>query len=192
MKKFLLAVIALAGFVSQDASAVITAAQKYKLNNQFGLATPKIVQLGSLIEMVNANMDPSVFQYKDTTLTTAQILALNTTPITLVAAPGAGKAILVRSLYATITYNSAAYSCNAAGLIARYTDGSGTAPGAVLTQGFCQSSANAVQVVEMSSTAYTPTVNAPIVLHAGAANPTTGNSAIKVRVYYVVAPHPLP
>ena len=45
-----------------------------------------------------------------TVLTSAQILALNTTPIELVAAPGAGFYNVVEKVIASVDYNSAAYA----------------------------------------------------------------------------------
>lgn len=178
------------------AFGVITTAQKEQLNNKFGVAVPRIVQLGTLIQ----NLEPTStaglvrgdLQMADVTISTAEVLALFTTPKTLVAAPGAGFTLIPVSIYSSITYNTTAYACNAAGLILKYTDGSGTAPGSVLTQAFCQSSASAEQVVQNAATAYTPTTNAALVLQAGTANPTTGNSAIKVRIFYRRVPKPLP
>ncbi len=58
---------------------------------------------------------------KKTTLTTAQVLALFTTPISLVAAPGAGYAILVHRVTGAVDYNSAAYATNTTQEV-RYTD----------------------------------------------------------------------
>lgn len=191
--KFLVLAAMLASQVSFGA---ITAAQKYLLNNKFSVGVPNKVQLGTLIDNLEvtstAGLDRGDLQIATVTVSSAEILALNTTPKTLVAAPGSGYALIPVAIYATMDYAAATYACNAAGLILKYTDGSGTAPGAVLTQGFCQSAADAAQVVNVSTTAYTPTTNAALVLHAGAANPTTGDSAIKVRVFYRRVPYLLP
>lgn len=46
------------------------------------------------------------------TITTAQVKLLNTTPIEIVAAPGAGKAIELISLNSDMTFVSAAYTAN--------------------------------------------------------------------------------
>lgn len=190
MKKLLLALTLLFAGTS---FAAMTTSQKYKLNNWMG-PVGLDVQLGTLIqnaENANAFADANLVKYVDVSISSAQMLALNTTPKTLVAAPGAGFAILPIELYSTITYNTTAYVCNAAGLILKYTDGSGTAPGSVLTQAFCQSSASALQNVKNSATAFLPTTNAALVLHAGSANPTTGDSVVNVRLYYRVVPNPL-
>lgn len=47
------------------------------------------------------------------TLTSAQILALNATPITLIAAPGANKTIIVDEIQLFLDYNSATYVAGA-------------------------------------------------------------------------------
>lgn len=134
----------------------------------------------------------SVMGWKDITITTAQMLTLNTVPVSLVAAPGAGLALVPVQLFSTLTYNSAAYSTNASGASVKYTDGSGVAPGLTLTQAFLQSSANSSLNVMASATAYIPTANAPLMLVAASSDPTTGNSALKVRIYYRIVPSPLP
>lgn len=149
-----------------------------------------VVAIGSN-KVVNAMVDPTVVKWADTMVTTAQVLALNTTPISLLAAPGAGLVNVVRAVYATITYAGTAYVCDAAGLTVRYTNGSG-ALAATLPQTFCQAAADAVNSAGQSSTAITPVANAALVLFAANANPTTGTSGIKVRVYYTQAPNPLP
>jgi hypothetical protein len=143
-------------------------------------------------KVLNAMLDSNIVRYADVSISSAEMLALNTTPKTLVASPGAGFALIPTELYSTITYASATYVCNAAGLVLKYTDGSGTAPGAVLTQGFCQSASSALQNVKVAATAYAPTTAAALVLHAGSANPTTGDSPVKVRIYYRVVPNPIP
>ena len=48
-------------------------------------------------------------QYATRTLTSAEILALATTPITLIAAPGAGKAIVPSKVYCRLNYNKFNY-----------------------------------------------------------------------------------
>lgn len=136
-------------------------------------------------------LDPALVQYTDTNLTSAQILALFTTPVQTVPAPGAGKANVIEKVIATLTF-ATAYTCNAAGLIsAAYTNGSGVTAGGTFSQAFCQSSAAATQVVGSVTPALVAT-NAPIVIYAGTANPTGGTSTLQVRTYYRVIPVPLP
>lgn len=142
-------------------------------------------------DFVYARLQAQPF-YALVNITAAQMLALNATPQTIIAAPGAGYSILVQDAVASITYNSAAYSTNASGASLFYTDGSGTAVGITLTQAFLQASADASLYIRGSATALIPTANAPIVLKAASTDPTTGNSVLKLQVWYRVIPNPLP
>ena len=130
--------------------------------------------------------------YKDITITSAQMLTLNTAPVTLLPAPPAGAVILVDQVYATMVFNSAAYSTNASGANILYTGAAGAATGIVLTQAFLQTSSGTGSIfVRGSSTAVVPAVAAPIVLQAATSDPTTGDSVLNLRIYYWVAISPL-
>ncbi|MFQ5472178.1 MAG: hypothetical protein ACE5FA_04740 [Dehalococcoidia bacterium] len=125
-------------------------------------------------------------------ITSAQLLALNATPITLVAAPGAGKAILVDHVCIQLDWNSAAYDGIAAGedLQITYTDGSGQAATAdIETTGFLDSTADAVRCVWPDATLdtigdKTPVANAAIVLSLLTAEIATGDSPLDVQIWY--------
>jgi hypothetical protein len=123
--------------------------------------------------------------YLDVTLTTAQILALNTTPITLIPAPGASQVLILQGVYGINVFNSVAYV--SAALEFRYTNGSGTKL-AELTSGFVQSASTALAAVNVAVAQMTPVANAPLVAFVGTANPTTGNGSIKLRLYYKLVP----
>lgn len=132
-----------------------------------------------------------ILQYAQVNLTAAQVKALNTTPISLVAAPGSGLGIIVDFVYASLVYVSATYSCNAGGASLFYTDGSGTAVGIALTQAFIQTSSGTAHLhVRGSATALAPVANAAIVIKAASTDPTTGDSLIKVLTYYRVVAMP--
>lgn len=141
--------------------------------------------------VTSAKLEDSLLHFVDVTVTTGQILALFTTPKVLVTAPGAGFVTIVDSIYATLTYGTATYSADAAGFSVRYTNGAGANVGATLTEGFVESASSSLQSVRAAATALTPVANAAIVLFADNANPTVGDSAIKVRTYYRVVPNPL-
>lgn len=123
----------------------------------------------------------------DTTITSAQLLALNTTPITLIAAAGAGKIIVPKRATLFLEYGTAAYDGIAAGedLAFRYTDGSGNQVGTVETDPFLTATADAYRVVEFSGT-YIPVVNAALVLHMLTGNIATGDSPLHVRTQYTI------
>lgn len=131
----------------------------------------------------------------DVTLTAAQVKALNATPRTLVAAPGAGYAIVFEGAVVAFTYGSAAYAGIAAGedLAVRYTDGSGTQVGAVETTGFLDQTSSQMRYVRPFNAAsgvsdLTPTANAALVAHMLTGEITTGDSPVKIRVFYRVVP----
>ena len=129
------------------------------------------------------------FQMAAVTVTTAEVLALNATPKTIVAAPGAGKVIIFHGALVALDYNSAAYGGIAAGdqLLFRYTNGSGAAASAELeSDGFLDATADAIRTIKAIYTDITPVANSPLVLHMATGEVTTGNSPLKVKAFYSV------
>lgn len=120
------------------------------------------------------------------TLTAAQILALHSTPISIIAAPGAGKAILPTKVEAFYDYNSAAYANIASGddLFLKYTDGSGGTTVTIETTGFIDQTTDQHRFTLNSGT-ITPTANAALVASLGGAV-TDGNGTVTLRVEYDV------
>lgn len=130
--------------------------------------------------------------YVDVKIPTASVLTMNATPVTIVAAPASGFAAVPLAMYSSMVYNSATYACNASGASLFYTNGSGVQPtGFTLTQSYIQSGATSQLFLLGGSTAYVPTAAAPLVLVAASSNPTTGNSDIKIRLFYKVVPVPI-
>lgn len=133
----------------------------------------------------------------DTNITSAQMLTLNTVPVVLVPAAGAGLQIIVDQVFASLVYNSTTYAVNASGASLLYkSDGSGQNLGITLTQGFLQSASGTnFQFVRGGATAITDVTanlaNQPVVLKAASADPTTGNSPMIVRTYFWIIPAPL-
>ena len=123
----------------------------------------------------------------DVVISSAELLALHTTPKTLVAAPGAGKALVLDSAVFFLDYNSAAYAAIAAGddINIRYTDGSGAIAGTLETTGFLDLTADAYSVVQPPAGSIILPANAPLVASLGGAI-TTGNSPVAVRTLYRV------
>lgn len=117
------------------------------------------------------------------TLTSAQILALNTTPIQLVEAHGAGTVVVINKLLAKLVYGSAAYT-GANALEIRYTDGSGAKATADLPTSFLNATANAYYKAIEASAA--PVENAKVVAVVPTANPGAGNSPIIIEIEYAV------
>lgn len=121
----------------------------------------------------------------EVTITTAQLLALNATPVELVAAPGAGKANVLEE--ATF-YKAAgtAYDGIASGedLSVKYTNGSGAEVAQVETTGFLDQATAQVRHAKAAVAAVAPVANAALVAHLLVGEIATGDSDLKVRVRY--------
>ena len=123
------------------------------------------------------------------TLAASDVLALHSTPFVLVAAPGAGKVVLIDEITVKLVFNSAAYTGTNA-MEFRYTDGSGAKVTADMANTFLNSSSGTnYQSVKGVTTALTPVANAPVVLVVPTANPAAGNSPLGIKVKYrIVTP----
>lgn len=130
----------------------------------------------------------------DVTVTSAQLLALFATPITLVAAPGANFALILDS---AVLHKPAgtAYGGIAAGedLSIKYTNAAGAAVGGCEATGFLDQTTAQTRFLRGYNAAsgvsdITPVANAPLVLHMLTGEITTGDSNLLVRVYYRVVP----
>lgn len=123
------------------------------------------------------------------TITSAQLLALFGTPQTLVAAPGAGIAIVPISARLFLDFNTTAYDGIAAGedLVLRYTDASGAIAQTIEATGFLDAAADAHRIA-INSGLFVPTANAALVLHMATGNIATGNSPLKVQLRYKRVP----
>lgn len=126
------------------------------------------------------------------TLTSAQILALFTTPIVIVPDPGALSVIIVDSITARITYQGTAYA-GANALEFRYTGAAGTKVTADMPNTFINSAASAFYHAPAVATAFAPlvggtTTSGQIVVCVPTANPTTGNSTMTIVTKYRLVP----
>jgi hypothetical protein len=135
--------------------------------------------------------DLTAVRYSVVALTSAQILAMRASPITLVSAPGAGFFLEFVSAVLILDYNSAAYAESADNMAVRYNNGSGViASQAIEATGFIDQTAdtltNALPKVDVIGAA-TGVVNKALVLHnTGDGEYTTGNSPMRVKVSYRV------
>lgn len=137
----------------------------------------------------------STTRFVDVTVSSAELLALNATPKTLVAAPGANLALIFEGAVCFLDYNSAAYNGIAAGedLAVKYTDSSGLQVASCETDPFLTATADATRYIQpyraaSGASQITPVANAPLVLHMLTGEIATGDSPLNMRVYYRVVP----
>lgn len=111
-------------------------------------------------------------------LSSAQILALNSTPQTLVAAPGAGKIIMPLRYVWQYTFVTAAYATNTS-LRAMYSamnsDTLVNLAAVASALGFYDATANT-----------TPVDNTALKISVSGGDPTAGDSTVKIQVYYKI------
>lgn len=119
-------------------------------------------------------------------LSSAQILALNATPVTLVAAPGSGKVILVQGITLKMVTTATAYA-NGGALEFRYTDGSGAKVSADIAAAVVTAGAGTSYTsVSGVTTSLTNVANAAIVIDNATAPFITGTGTAVVNVTYKV------
>lgn len=112
-------------------------------------------------------------------LTSAEILQLNSTPKILVAAPGAGKVIRPIGQVMKLNYNSSPYSGNAMTAL--------LGGNIVFTQNSYLSSSNAYDMrMQAQFGTAVDLENLPLTVTVTSANPTGGNSSIDLYITYAV------
>lgn len=130
---------------------------------------------------------------RDFTITSAQLLALNATPITIVPAPGANQCLIPTGMMLFYDYNSVAYAGIAVGedLNVKYTNASGIGVLGVEATGFLDQTSDQwrwafpiAQGATQPLNSFTPVANAPLVLHMLTGEITTGNSPLYGRIWF--------
>lgn len=126
-------------------------------------------------------------QYAEVEVTSAELLALNSTPKTLVPAPGAGKVLEFISAILILDYESAAYATNGDLTVQNET---GTAlSNTVLLANLLAATADKMVRLVALDTADTGVVlleNEAIQLGCATGDPVTGDSPLRVKVAYRV------
>lgn len=137
-----------------------------------------------------AKLDEGIERVARVTVTSAEVLALNATPIELVAAPGAGQALIFEGAQLHLDYNSAAYAGIAAGedLAISYTGGAQVAE--IEATGFLDQTADEYRWAYPAANtgavlpSVTPTANAALELSMLVGEVITGDSPVIVEVRY--------
>jgi len=127
---------------------------------------------------ITANLEATL------TIASASVLALNGTPVTIVAAPGAGKYIEVISASATMTFVSAAYAANTT---LRLINAGASVPQLQDTAILISTVTKNTRFKDVTSATAGQTqiiANTALQVDVAIGNPTTGDSIIKVKVVY--------
>lgn len=139
-------------------------------------------KLNDYLERVPKGYNPGYVRRAEGTLTNAQMLAIRATPITLVAAPGAGYINVFEGLDIAFDH-TAAYTETADNLAVRYTNGSGVICSETLeTTGFVDAAADAFISIKKAISALM-TANAALVLHNTGDGEFGGGNAANVFPY---------
>lgn len=123
------------------------------------------------------------------TLSSANILAMNATPVSLIPAPGAGKIIVVDHISLKMVTTATQYA-NGGALEFRYTDGSGAKVSADIAAAVITAGAGTSYTsVRGVTTSLTNVVNAAVVVDNATAAFITGTGAGVIAIEYRVLPY---
>jgi len=127
-------------------------------------------------------------KYVKVTLTNAQMLTLNATPISVIAAPPAGFVHIIERIYATKAAGTAYTIGSNAGIDFKYTNGSGAIVTTALpTTGFLDQTTAITSSTDAAATVLP--VNGAIVAQSKTAEVTgTGAPSIQLRIYFRTLP----
>lgn len=124
--------------------------------------------------------------YQDFKLTSTQLDTANATPVTLLAAPGAGLVNVVVSVFTKVVAGATPFELGSGTLGFLYTDGSGAAVATAVPNATVESATDAYY--SSVALAVAPVVNAVIVAKPSA-DVTAGNGTLYGRIYYVTLKH---
>ena len=128
-------------------------------------------------------------KYVKVTLTNAQLLALNTTPITVIPAPGANLTNVIQNVYATCPAQTTGFTIGSAtGIAFKYTNSSGVTSCTLPVTGFIDQTTLQQAATLPASAGHLPAANAPIVAYMAGANVTGGTGTVSFRIYYATYP----
>lgn len=132
---------------------------------------------------------PSETYVVKTTLSAANILNLNGTPITIAAAPGAGKVIIVENVAFTFNPGTTTYT-GVNTLEARYTGDSGVKVLTDVVSTFINTGSGSIPLTYVEnglSTNMLAGINSPVVVVVPSSNPAAGNGTMVISTKYRIA-----
>lgn len=144
-------------------------------------------KLKVFLDEIWASLDGlEAINYASVEISSAEILALFTTPKTLVAAPGADKVLELVSLLLAYDYGTIVYTIGSAtDLQVKYTDETGVAVSTTqAVTGMIDQAIDQIRALDKLEASITPAVNAPLVLTLAGGNPTAGDGVIHAKVAY--------
>ena len=145
--------------------------------------TPKQEHFTALIDTMNSNAECVCVKSASLTIATADVLHLNTTPIEIVAAPGAGFAIEVLSASMKMVYNSATYATNTS--LELITAGATDNQASTVIKNSASTIRRFADATTLASATATQLVeNAALNVTVASGDPTAGDSDITVYVTY--------
>lgn len=142
----------------------------------------------SLSRTNRRSLNRRIRKYAKINLTNAQLLALHTTPVTLVAAMP-NFVHLLEDYYITVpAQTTGATIGSATNLQVFYTNSSGVQVSQNLTVTGLFDQTSLVQGHAGAANSYLPTVNAPLVIYLAGANVTAMTGTASLRVYFRTVP----
>lgn len=157
-----------------------------QLGNLSGGNNTKII-IDDVNESIELNVGGSTYQASDipksikVSVSSAEILSLNTTPKELIPAPGAGKYIDIISAQFSLTYGTTDYSYSPSPSDVTLTYGTNQCSGRISLN----ASTTTFQVIPIASV-YDISTNTAVNFYCSTGNPTSGDSTVDIYLTYRV------
>ena len=135
--------------------------------------------------VATAELHETTVQYVEVSISTTNVKSLNSSPVTIVPAPGEGKAAIFAGGVLIIDYESATYGGITAAYLKYNNYAGATVNQHTLHTTIVSGSSTMVRMIPYYSALVTVAENAPIVL-TGNADPITGDSPLRVKCWYRV------
>lgn len=148
---------------------------------------PNLLELARFAENLTSALNPCPVYCARLDITSAQVLALNSTPLQIVAAPGAGYAIEVISATLKVDFNTTPYATNV--IIGVFCDGADVSQYRASTLDASITQISLLNDVDVPGSGQTQIIeNTGLYVKVEAGDPTAGDSDISVTVTYRITP----